>query len=84
MFTLFKRKKTQLLTVDKLLAQDDVANTLSIIADKQPHIKTLIAIYVNDDDTYGHISTDDVTNADLLWYLELIKNDIFNPQDEED
>jgi len=77
---LFARKQ-KVVTVDSLLAQDDVTETINILLERKPKIKSLMIIHVNDDGTYGTITTDDVTNADWIWWVEQIQHDIFSGED---
>lgn len=77
-----KRLPRSIKTVDDLLSRDDVNEAIESLISKKRNIKQLITIYVKDDDSYG-IITSEMTNCDILWYLENAKNDILNPQEEE-
>jgi signal recognition particle receptor subunit beta len=79
---LFARKKT--VTIDSILAQDDVTEAINILLERQHKIKSLMIIHVNKDDTFETISTDDIKryhNSDWIWWAKQIKNDIFNGED---
>jgi hypothetical protein len=68
-------------TIDDLLSKDDVNEAIDILVSRKKKIKKLVIIHINDDDTWGTVTTD-MTNCDLLWYLELVKNDLFNDNDD--
>ena len=78
---LFTRHNKAIVTVDSLLAQDDISEAINILLERKPKIKSLMIIHVNDDGTYGTITTDDVTNADWIWWVEQIQHDIFSGED---
>jgi hypothetical protein len=73
-----KHKTPDTVTVESLLAQDDVTEAINILLERQHKIKSLMIIHVNKDDTWGMINTDDITNSDWVWWAEQVKNDILN------
>jgi hypothetical protein len=73
--------KRKIVTVDDLLTQSDVNDALSMISEIKSEVKTLIIIYVKKDGNYNTITTDSVTNGDLNWYLDQVKDDILHDND---
>lgn len=76
---ILKQHKT---TIDDLLTEDDVNDAINIICEKKSKVKSLIIIYANKDNSYGAITTENLTNADMMWYLEQVKLDLLTGESE--
>lgn len=47
-----KPKTPDIITIDSLLSQDYVDDAINILRERQSHIKSLMIIHVNKDDTW--------------------------------
>ena len=74
----------RVMTVNDILARDDVNGILADLDKLKPDIKTLIAIYLdNKDNEYHWRITDGTWVSTATWMLESTKLDLLNSEDDE-
>jgi hypothetical protein len=76
--------KGKVLTVNDLLTPADIKEALDILNEKRLNFQSLIAIYVNKDGSFGWVTTNDVTNAHFIYYMEQMKHSILTDPNEDE
>lgn len=76
-----KLSKNLNVTVNDLLARDDVNEVLRDIDTIKPEIDSLIAIWIDKDDKLHWEITDNTLTSQLIWALESVKHDMLNEDD---
>ena len=75
----------RVMTVNDILARDDVNGILADLDKLKPNIKTLIVIYLdNKDNKYHWRITDGTWVSTATWMLESTKLDLLNSEDEDE
>jgi hypothetical protein len=68
-------------TVDELLGRDDAVKRLDEVSPLLLDAKSALVLILNPDDTWEW-RTFGLSNAEAVYYLEYIKNEILNSEDE--
>jgi hypothetical protein len=80
-----KRLPRNIKTIDDLLTADDVNSAIELLIASKVGVKKLIIVCLSGD-SYTTICTDNITNAEIVFYAEQLKHDLFskNESDEEE
>lgn len=79
-----KRKIRRAVTVNDLLARDDVNGILADLDKVKPNVQDLIVIYVDAESRYHWQITNSTLVSTATWMLESTKLDLLNTNSEED